>query len=88
MEDLLAFSGIFERLTEPLVLLPERDPDEVYGLVSGVFEIAFGDVDVAVETREFAEGDDLVLPLLVWVLNGSQVLRLDLVVDGFLRDAE
>ena len=53
---------------EPLVLLPECDSHEVYGFVAGVFEVAVGDVYVAVAAREFAVGDDLMFPLSVWVL--------------------
>ena len=88
VEVLLAALGLFQRLAEPLVLLPERDSHEVDGLVSGVFEIAVGDVYVAVETREFAVGDDLMFPLSVWVLYGGEVLGLNLFVEGFLRNAE
>ena len=88
IEVLLAGLGLFQCLAEPLVLLPERDSHEVDGFVAGVFEVAVGDVDVAVETREFAVGDDLMLPLSVWVLCGGEVLGLDLFVEGFLRDAE
>ena len=51
--------------------MPERDSHEVDGLVSGVFEVAVGDVYVAVEAREFAVGDDLMLPLSVWALYGG-----------------
>ena len=88
VEVLLAGLGLFQCLAEPLVLLPERDSHEVDGFVSGVFEIAVGDVYVAVEAREFAVCDDLMLPLSVWVLYGGEVPRLDLFVEGFLRDAE
>ena len=88
IEVLLASLGVFEFLTEPLVLLPERDSHEVDGLVSGVFEVAVGDVYVAIEAREFTVGDDLMLPLSVWVLYGGEVIGLDLFVEGFLRDAE
>ena len=88
VEVLLAGLGLFQRLAEPLVLLPECDSHEVDGLVSGVFEIAVGDVYVAVAAREFAVGDDLMFPLSVWVLDGGEVLGLDLFVEGFLRDAE
>ena len=88
IEVLLASLGLFQCFAEPLVLLPECDSHEVDGLVSGVFEIAVGDVDVAVETREFAVGDDLMLPLSVWALCGGEVFGLDLFVEGFLRDAE
>ena len=84
IEVLLAGLGLFQCLAEPLVLLPERDSHEVDGLVSGVFEIAVRDVYVAVEAREFAVGDDLMLPLSVWVLYGGEVLGLDLFVEGFL----
>ena len=73
---------------EPLVLLPECDSHEVGGFVSGVFEVAVGDVYVAIQAREFAVGDDLVFPLSVWALDGGEVLGLDLFVEGFLRDAE
>ena len=88
IEVLLAGLGLFQRFLEPLVLLPECDSHEVDGFVTGVFEIAVGDVDVAVEAREFAVGDDLMFPLSVWVLCGGEVLGLDLFVEGFLRDAE
>ena len=88
VEVLLAGLGVFEFFAEPLVLLPERDSHEVDGFVAGVFEIAVGDVYVAVEAREFAVGDDLMLPLSVWALDGGEVLGLDLFVEGFLRDAE
>ena len=88
VEVLLSALGLLQRLTEPLVLLPECDSHEVDGFVAGVFEVAIGDVDVAVEAREFAVGDDLMLPLSVWVLYGGEVLGLDLFVEGFLRDAE
>ena len=88
VEVLLAGLGLFQCFAEPLVLLPERDSHEVDGFVSGVFEVAVGDVYVAVETREFAVGYDLMLPLSVWVLDGGEVLGLDLFVEGFLRDAE
>ena len=88
IEVLLASLGVFQRFAEPLVLLPERDSHEVDGLVSGVFEIAVGDVYVAVAAREFAVGDDLMLPLSVWALCGGEVLGLNLFVEGFLRDAE
>ena len=88
IEVLLASLGLFQCLAEPLVLLPECDSHEVDGLVSGVFEVAVGDVYVAVEAREFAVGDDLMLPLSVWVLYGGEVLGLDFFVEGFLRDAE
>ena len=88
IEVLLAGLGVFQCLAEPLVLLPERDSHEVDGLVSGVFEVAVGDVYVAVEAREFAVCDDLMLPLPVWVLYGGEVLGLNLFVEGFLRDAE
>ena len=88
VEVLLAALGLFQRFAEPLVLLPERDSHEVYGLVSGVFEVAVGDVYVAVAAREFAVGDDLMLPLSVWALCGGEVLGLNLFVEGFLRDAE
>ena len=84
VEVLLAGLGLFQCFSEPLVLLPECDSHEVDGLVSGVFEIAVGDVDVAVAAREFAVGDDLMLPLSVWVLDGGEVLGLDLFVEGFL----
>ena len=49
IEVLLAALGLFQCFAEPLVLLPERDSHEVDGLVSGVFEVAVGDVYVAVE---------------------------------------
>ena len=88
VEVLLAGLGLFQCLAEPLVLLPERDSHEVDGFVSGVFEVAVGDVYVAVEAREFAVGDDLMFPLSVWALYGGEVLGLDLFVEGFLRDAE
>ncbi len=88
VEVLLAGLGLFQCFAEPLVLLPERDSHEVYGLVSGVFEIPVRDVDVAVEAREFAVGDDLMFPLSVWALYGGEVLGLNLFVEGFLRDAE
>ena len=68
--------------------MPECDSHEVDGFVAGVFEVAVGDVDVAVEAREFAVGDDLMFPLSVWALCGGEVLGLDLFVEGFLRDAE
>ena len=85
---LLAFLGFFQCPAEPLVLLPERNSDEVDGLITGVFQVALRDVNVAVETREFADGNDLVLPLLVWTLYGIEVVGLDLFVNGFLRDTE
>ena len=88
IEVLLAGLGLFQRLAEPLVLLPECDSHEVDGFVSGVFEIAVGNVDVAVAAREFAVGDDLMFPLSVWAFDGGEVLGLDLFVEGFLRDAE
>ena len=84
VEVLLAGLGLFQCFSEPLVLLPECDSHEVDGLVSGVFEVAVGDVYVAVEAREFAVGDDLMFPLSVWVLCGGEVLGLDLFVEGFL----
>ena len=84
VEVLLAGLGLFQCLVEPLVLLPERDSHEVDGLVSGVFEIPIRDVYVAVAAREFAVGDDLMLPLSVWALCGGEVLGLDLFVEGFL----
>ena len=84
VEVLFAGLGLFQRLAEPLVLLSERDSHEVDGFVAGVFEVAVGDVDVAVEAREFAVGDDLMLPLSVWVLYGGEVLGLNLFVEGFL----
>ena len=77
LESLLAFLDLFEGVAEPLVLLTERDSDEVDGFVAGVFEIAFWDVDVAVAAREFAEGDDLVPPFFVCALDGVEVSRLD-----------
>ena len=49
VEVLLAGLGLFQCLAEPLVFLPERDSHEVDGFVSGVFEVAVGDVYVAVE---------------------------------------
>ena len=88
VEVLFAFLGLFECFAEPLVLLPEGDSDEVDGFISGVFEVAVGDVDVAVETCEFGECDDLVFPLVVWAVYGSEVSGLDLFIEGFLRDAE
>ena len=88
VEVLFAGLSLFQCLAESLVLLPECDSHEVDGLVSGVFEVAVGDVYVAVEAREFAVGDDLMLPLSVWALCGGEVLGLDLFVEGFLRDAE
>ena len=88
VEVLLAGLGVFQRFAESLVFLPERDSHEVDGFVSGVFEIPFRDVYVAVEAREFAVGDDLMFPLSVWALYGGEVLGLDLFVEGFLRDAE
>ena len=88
VEVLFAGLGLLQCLAEPLVLLPERDSHEVDGFVSGVFEVAVGDVYVAVEAREFAVGDDLMFPLSVWALYGGEVLGLDLFVEGFLRDAE
>ena len=84
VEVLLAGLGLLQCLVEPLVLLPECDSHEVNGFVSGVFEIPFRDVYVAVEAREFAVCDDLMFPLPVWVLDGGEVLGLDLFVDGFL----
>ena len=84
VEVLLAGLGLFQCLAEPLVLLSECDSHEVDGFVSGVFEIAVRDVYVAVESREFAVGDDLMFPLSVWVLYGGEVLGLDLFVEGFL----
>ena len=84
VEVLFAGLGLFQCFSEPLVLLPERDSHEVDGLVSGVFEVAVGDVYVAVEAREFAVGDDLMLPLSVWALYGGKVLGLNLFVEGFL----
>ena len=88
VEVLLAGLGVFQCFSESLVLLPERDSHEVDGFVAGVFKVAVGDVDVAVAAREFAVGDDLMLPLSVWALYGGEVLGLDLFVEGFLRDAE
>ena len=88
VEVLLAGLGLFQCLAEPLVLLPECDSHEVNGLVAGVFEVAVGDVYVAIQAREFAVGDDLMLPLPVWVLDGGEVPGLNLFVEGFLRDAE
>ena len=88
VEVLLAGLGVFQCFAEPLVLLPECDSHEVDGFVAGVFEIAVGDVYVAVEAREFAVCDDLMLPLSVWALYGGEVLGLDFFVEGFLRDAE
>ena len=88
IEVLFASLGLFQCFAEPLVFLPECDSHEVDGFVAGVFEVAVGDVYVAVETREFAVGDDLVFPLSVWALYGGEVLGLDLFVEGFLRDAE
>ena len=84
IEVLLAGLGLLQRFLEPLVLLPECDSHEVDGFVAGVFEVAVGDVDVAVVAREFAVGDDLMLPLSVWALDGGKVLGLDLFVEGFL----
>ena len=88
VEVLFAGLGLFQRFAEPLVFLPECDSHEVDGLVAGVFKVAVGDVYVAVAAREFAVGDDLMLPLSVWALCGSEVLGLNLFVEGFLRDAE
>ena len=88
IEVLFAGLGLFQCFVEPLVLLTERDSYEVDGFVAGVFEVAVGDVYVAVEAREFAVGDDLMFPFSVWVLYGGEVLGLDLFVEGFLRDAE
>ena len=88
IEVLLAGLGLFQCLVESLVLLPERDSHEVDGFVSGVFEVAVGDVYVAVAAREFAVGDDLMFPLSVWALCGGEVLGLNFFVEGFLRDAE
>ena len=48
VEVLLAGLGVFQCLAEPLVLVPERDSHEVDGFVAGVFEIAVGDVYVAI----------------------------------------
>ena len=84
VEVLLAGLSLFQCLAESLVLLPERDSHEVGGFVAGVFEIAVRDVYVAVEAREFAVGDDLMLPLSVWALCGGEVLGLNLFVEGFL----
>ena len=84
VEVLFAGLGVFQCLAEPLVLLPECDSHEVDGFVSGVFEVAVWDVDVAVAAREFAVGDDLMFPLSVWALSGGEVLGLDLFVEGFL----
>ena len=84
VEVLLAALGFLQCFTEALVLLPERDSHEVDGFVAGVFEVAVGDVYVAVAAREFAVGDDLMLPLSVWALCGGEVLGLDLFVEGFL----
>ena len=84
VEVLLAGLGVFQCLAEPLVLLPECDSHEVGGFIACVFEIAVGDVDVAVAAREFAVGNDLVFPLSVWALDGGEVLGLNLFVEGFL----
>ena len=83
-----AFLGVFQYPTESLVLLAEGDPDKVNGLPTRVFQVAFRDIDIAVEAREFADSEDLVLPFLFWVLDGREVLRLDLFIEGLLRDAE
>ena len=88
VEVLLALLGLLECLAEPLVLLAEGDSDEVDRLITRVFKVAVGDVDVAVKAREFAEGDDLVFPLLVCALDGGEVVGLDLFVEGLLRDTE
>lgn len=45
----LASLGVFEFLTELLVLMTERAPDEVDGSITGVFEVSIRDVDSAVE---------------------------------------
>ena len=85
VEVLLAFlESLLIRFTESLVLLPEGDSDEVDGLIPGVFEVAVRDVYVAVETRELAEGHDLVLALVVRVVDSGEVVGLDLFVEGFL----
>ena len=84
IEVLFASLGLFQCLAEPLVLLPECDSHEVDGFIPGVFEIAVGDVYVAVEAREFAVGDDLMFPFSVWALCCGEVLGLDLFVEGFL----
>lgn len=87
-EILLASLGVFEFLTELLVLMSERASDEVDGSIASVFKVSVRDVDIAVETREFAVCDHLIFPLRIRVLYGGQIPRSNLFVNIFLRDAD
>ena len=88
VEGSLAFLGFFQSLAEFLIFLPEGDSHSIYGLIAGVFEIPIRDVHVAVEPREFADGDDFMLPFLVWVICCGEIPSLNLFVDVFLRDTQ